>query len=159
MLLTTALFRRARASLVTQLAKNLSAMHETSVWFPGREDPLEKGTATHSSIAWIIPWKEKLGRLQSMELQSQAQLSNFTVFHFRIARTWMQPRCLSTDEWIKKLWCIYTMEHYSIMKRNKFESVLVRWMNLEPVSTQWSKSEREKQILYVNTYIWNLEKW
>ena len=49
---------------------------------------------------------------------------------FTIARTWKQPRCPSTDEWIKKLWYIYTMEYYSPIKRNTFESVLMRWMNL-----------------------------
>ena len=48
---------------------------------------------------------------------------------FTIARTWKQPRCPSTDEWIKKLWYIYTMEYYSTIKRNTFESVLMRWMN------------------------------
>ena len=52
---------------------------------------------------------------------------------FIIARTWKQPRCPSTDEWIKKLRYIYTMEYYSAIKRNVFESVLVRWMNLEPI--------------------------
>ena len=52
---------------------------------------------------------------------------------FTIARTWKQPRCPSTDEWIKKLRYIYTMEYYSAIKRNVFESVLVRWMNLEPI--------------------------
>ena len=51
---------------------------------------------------------------------------------FTIARTWKQPRCPSTDEWIKKLWSV-TMEYYSAIKRNALESVLVRWMNLEPV--------------------------
>ena len=50
-----------------------------------------------------------------------------------IARTWKQPRCPSTDEWIKKLWCTHTMEYYSAMKKNAFESVLKRWMNLEPI--------------------------
>ena len=50
------------------------------------------------------------------------------------------------------------MEYYSAIKRNKFESVLVRWMNPEPV-TEWNKSKREKQISCINTYIWNLEKW
>ena len=50
-----------------------------------------------------------------------------------IARTWKQPRYPSTDKWIKKLWYIYTMEYYLAIKRNEFESVLVRWMNLEPV--------------------------
>ena len=49
---------------------------------------------------------------------------------FTIARAWKQPRCPSTDEWIKKLWYIYTMEYYSSIKRNTFESVLMRWMNL-----------------------------
>ena len=50
---------------------------------------------------------------------------------FTIARTWKQPRCPSTDEWIKKLWYIYTMEYYSAIKRNTFQSVLVRRMNLK----------------------------
>ena len=45
---------------------------------------------------------------------------------FTIARTWKQPRCLSTDEWIEKLWYIYTMEYYSAIKRNTLESVLMR---------------------------------
>ena len=52
---------------------------------------------------------------------------------FTIARTWKQPRRPSTDEWIKKLWEIYTMEYHSAIKRNTFESVVMRWMNLEPV--------------------------
>ena len=52
---------------------------------------------------------------------------------FTIARTWKQPRCPSTDEWIKKLWYMYTMDYYSAIKRNTFESVLMRWMNLEPI--------------------------
>ena len=49
---------------------------------------------------------------------------------FAMVRTWKQPRCPLTDEWIKKLWYIYTMEYYSAIKRNAFESVLMRWMNL-----------------------------
>ena len=57
----------------------------------------------------------------------------FTAALFIIASTWKQPRCLSTDEWIKKLWYIYTMEYYSAIKRNTFESVLMRWMNLESI--------------------------
>ena len=61
----------------------------------------------------------------------------FTAALFTIARTWKQPRCPLTDELIKKLWYIFTMEYYSInitpLKSNKFESLLVRWMNLEPV--------------------------
>ena len=68
---------------------------------------------------------------------------------FPIARTWKQPRCPSTDEWIKKLWYIYTMEYYSAINRNEFESVLVRWMSLEPFR-QSEVSQKEKQLLYNN---------
>ena len=52
---------------------------------------------------------------------------------FPTARTCKQPRCQSADEWIKKLWYIYMVEYYSTIKRNTFESVLMRWMNLEPI--------------------------
>ena len=71
----------------------------------------------------------------------------FTAALFTITRTWKQPRCPSTGEWIKKLWYIY-MEYYSAIKRNVFESVLMRWMNLEPV-TQSEVSQKEKNnIIY-----------
>ena len=52
---------------------------------------------------------------------------------FAIARRWKQPRCPLRDEWINKLWYIYSMEYYSAIKRNPFESVLISWMNLEPI--------------------------
>ena len=52
---------------------------------------------------------------------------------FIIARTWKQPRCPSADEWIRKLCYIYTMEYYSAIKKNSFESVLMRWIKLEPI--------------------------
>ena len=57
----------------------------------------------------------------------------FTAALFTVARVWKQPRCPSTDEWIKKLWYIYTMEYYSDIKRNDFESIEMKWMNLETV--------------------------
>ena len=57
----------------------------------------------------------------------------FTAALFTIARTWRQPRCPLTDEWIKKLWYIHTMEYYLAIKRNTFESVQMRWMSLEPI--------------------------
>ena len=50
---------------------------------------------------------------------------------FIIARTWKQPRCPSAEEWTIKLWYIYTTEYYSAIKKNAFESVLIRWMKLE----------------------------
>ena len=57
----------------------------------------------------------------------------FTAPLFTIARTGKELRCPSADEWIRKLWCIYTMEYYSAIKRNAFESVLMRWMKMEPI--------------------------
>ena len=52
---------------------------------------------------------------------------------FTIARIWKQPRCPSADKWIRELWYIYTMEYYSATKKNTFESVLMKWMKLEPI--------------------------
>ena len=57
----------------------------------------------------------------------------FSAALFTIAGSWKQPRCPSTNEWIKKLWYIYAMEYYSAIKGNAFESVLMRWMDLEPI--------------------------
>ena len=67
----------------------------------------------------------------------------FTAALFIIASTWKQPTCLSTDEWIKKLWHIYTMEYYSAIKRNEIELFVVRWMDLEFV-IQSEVSQKEK---------------
>ena len=72
-----------------------------------------------------------------------------------IARTWKQPRCPSTDEWIKKLQYIYTMEYYSAIKRNTFESVLIRWMNLEPI-IQSGVSQKEKDKNCILTHIYGI---
>ena len=70
-------------------------------------------------------------------------MSLFTAALFTVARTWNQPRCPLTDEWIKKLWYIYTMECYSAIERNTCESVLMRWMKLEPI-IQSEVSQKEK---------------
>ena len=69
-----------------------------------------------------------------------------------IARTWEQPRCPSADEWIRKLWNIYTMEYYSAIKKNTFESVLMRWMKLEPI-IQSEVSQKGKHQYSILTHI------
>ena len=72
---------------------------------------------------------------------------------FTIARTWKQPRCPLTVEWIKKYWYIYAMEYYSVIKRNTFESVLMRWMNLEPIiQTEVSQKEKDKYHILMHVY-------
>ena len=77
----------------------------------------------------------------------------FTAALFAKARTWKQPRCPSTDEWIKKLWYIYTMEYYSAIKRNTFESFLTRWMNLEPIiQSEVSQKEKDKYRNLMHIY-------
>ena len=76
---------------------------------------------------------------------------------FTIARTWKQPSCSSTDEWIKKLWYIYTMEYYPAIERNTFESVLMRWMNLEPI-IQSEVSQKEKDKYHILTHIQRIQK-
>ena len=71
---------------------------------------------------------------------------------FTIVRTWKQPRCPSTDEWIKKLWYIYTVE-YSAIKGNAFESVLMKWMKLETITqSEVSQKEKEKYCILIHTY-------
>ena len=71
---------------------------------------------------------------------------------FTIARMWKQPRCPLADEWIRKLWYIYTMEYYSAIK-NAFESVLMRWMKLEPI-IQSEVSQKEKhQYIILSIYL------
>ena len=74
---------------------------------------------------------------------------------FTITRTWQQSRCPSTDEWIKKLWYIYTMDYYSAIKRNAFESVLMRWMNLEPIM-QSEVSQKKKDKYRILTHIYGI---
>ena len=74
---------------------------------------------------------------------------------FTIARTWKQPRCPSADEWIRKLWYIYTMECYSAIKKNIFESVLMRWMKLECI-IQNEVSQKEKHQYSILTHIYGI---
>ena len=72
---------------------------------------------------------------------------------FTIARTWRQPRCPLADEWKRKWWYIYTMEYYSDIKKNAFESVLMRWMKLEPViQTKFSQKEKHQYSILMQIY-------
>ena len=74
---------------------------------------------------------------------------------FTIARTWKQPTCQLADEWIRKLWYICTMEYYSAIKKNTFESVLMMWMNLEPI-IQSELSRKEKDKCHTLTHIYGI---
>ena len=95
---------------------------------------------------------------EEIKIEKDPCIPLFIAALFTIARTWKQPRFLLTDEWIKKLWYVYTMEYYSAIKRNAFESVLMRWMNLESI-IQSEVSQKEKDKYCILLYIQNLEKW
>ena len=72
---------------------------------------------------------------------------------FIMARTWKQPRCPSADEWIRKLWYIDTMEYYSAIKKNSFESVLMRWLKLEPIiQSEVSQKDKDKYSISMHIY-------
>ena len=85
--------------------------------------------------------------LRKPELKA-TQVPMFIAALFTIARTCKQPRCLLADERIRKLWYIHIMEYYSAIKKNTFESVLMRWLKLEPI-IQSEVSQKEKHhIVY-----------
>ena len=95
---------------------------------------------------------------EETEIEKDTCTPMVTAVLFTIARTWKQPRCPLADEWIRKLWYIYTMKYYSAVKKNAFESVLMRWMKLEPVIRSEVRNKK-KPIQCINAYIWNLERW
>ena len=88
---------------------------------------------------------------EEIKVEKDACIPLFIAALFTRARSWKQPRCPSTDEWIKRLWYIYTMEYYSTIKRNVFESVLMKWMNLEPI-IQSEVSQKEKDRYHILTH-------
>ena len=91
------------------------------------------------SLLGIYPEETKIERDTCIPL--------FTAALFTITRTWKAPRCPWTDEWIQKLWSIYTMGYFLAIKRNAFESVLMRWMNLEPI-IQSEVSRKEINLIF-----------
>ena len=105
-------------------------------WFHFSRDTLHKG-----SVLWN---------------QWDATVSLFKVCPI-IARTWKQPRCPSADQWIRKLWYIYTMEYYSAITKNTFESVLMRWIKLEPI-IQSKVSQKDKHQISILMHIYGIWK-
>ena len=88
-------------------------------------------------------------------IQKESCTTMFTAALFTIARTRKQPKCPLTDEWIKKMWHIYTMEYYSAKKRNEMEVFVMRWMDLESV-IQSEVSQKEKNKYRMLTHIYGI---
>ena len=90
-------------------------------------------------------------------IQKESYTTIFIEALFTIARTWKQPKCPSTDEWIKKMWHIYTMEYYSAIKKNEIELFLVMWKNLESV-IQSEVSQKETSKYHMLRHIYGIKK-
>ena len=88
-------------------------------------------------------------------IQTESCTTMFIAALFTIARTWKQPKCPLTNESIKKMWHIYTMEYYSSTKRNEIELFVVRWMDLETV-IQSEVSQKEKNKYHMLTHIYGI---
>ena len=100
-------------------------------------------------ISRILVWNSRVhATINSRQSRTRAEL-------FIIARTWKQPRCPSADKWIGKLWYICTMECYSVIKKNSFESVLMRWMKLEPI-IQSEVSQKDKDRYSILTHVYGI---
>ena len=90
---------------------------------------------------------------EETKIEKDTCIPLFIAALFTIARTWKRHRCPLTDEQIKKLWYIYTIEYYSATKRNAFESVRMRWMNLEPIiQSEVSQKEKDKYCILTHIY-------
>ena len=86
-------------------------------------------------------------------IQKETCIPMFIAALFTIARTWKEPKCPSTGEWIKKMWHIYTMEYYSAIKINEIELSVVRWMDLESViQSEVSQKEKNKHCMLMHIY-------
>ena len=90
---------------------------------------------------------------EETKIEKDTCIPLFIAALYTVARTWEQPKCPSTDEWIKKMWYIHTMEYYSAIKRNTFELILIKWMNLEPIiQSEVSQKEKEKYRILMHIY-------
>ena len=122
---------------------------------------------SHLKVEWIIfQHKNRKFTFHALSLKKRNKeyfdkenkfnkKKNIIAALFTIVRMLKQPRCPLTDKWIKKLHYIYTMEYYSAIKRNTFESILMRWMNLEPI-IQSEVSQKEKYKYYTLTHIYGI---
>ena len=119
----------------------------------------EKGTLLHCWWEWRTVWRflKKLEielpydpaipllgiHTEENRIERDTCIPMFIAALFTIAGTWKQPICPSADEWKRKLWYIYTMEYYSAIKKNAFESVIIRWMKLYTIK-QNEVNQKEK---------------
>ena len=129
--------------------KSLSVRLFATPWTAAQQAPLPMGFSKKSHAIPLVGLYP-----EETKIEEDTRIPLFIATLFTIARTWKEPRCLSTDEWINKLWYVYTMEYYSAINRNKFQSVPMKWMNLEPI-TQSEVNQKEKDK-YILTHIYGV---
>jgi len=126
-----------------------------NLFFPARITPLNSRLEHQNTYLICDPAMPLLGIHPEITIiEKDTCTPVFMAALLTIARAWKQPGCPSAEEWIKKLWCIYTMD-ITQPQKNKFESVLARWMNLEPV-IQREVSQKEKNKYYILTHIYGI---
>ena len=114
-------------------------------------------------IPWLVATISQFSRLRLRVFLCSAFALSFPLYVcvcqislcplFTIARTWKQPRCPLADKWIRNLWYIYTMDYYSAIKKNTFESILMRWMKLEPIiQSELSQKEKHQYSILMHIY-------
>ena len=138
-------------------------------WYPKRKKKGKIRDRTGFVSKSLLYSQEALGKLRPTFQSTSIMESGFSYISqrmqtwlflecpgaalFIIARTWKQPRCPSADEWIRKLWYIYTMEYYSAIKKNPFESVLMRWMKLESIiQSEVSRKDKHQYSILMHIY-------
>ena len=97
-----------------------------------------------------------LGSIGHLQQKATSPRSRKVTYHV-YRNTWKQPRCPSADEWIRKVWYIYTLEYHSAIKKNAFESVLMSWMKLETI-IQSEVSQKEKHQYSILMHIYGIYK-
>ena len=95
--------------------------------------------------------------LEKAIIQKDTRTPMFIAALFTISKIWKQPQCPLTDEWKKKMWYIYTMEYYSVIKKNEIMPFTATWMDLE-IITLSEVSQTKINIMISPTYMWNLKK-
>ena len=114
---------------------------------PLKKKPKQKQNKTKKTLQIELPYNPAIPLLaihtEETRIERDMCTPVFIIALFLISRTWKQPRCPLVDEWIRKLWYVYIMEYYSTIKKNTFQSVLMRWMKLEPI-IQNEDSQKEK---------------
>ena len=118
---------------------------------------MENGVEILKKLEIELPYDPAIPLLgihtKEIRIERDTCTMRFITALFTISRTWKQPRCPSADEWIRKLWYIYTMEYYSPIKNNAFETVLMRWMKLEPIiQSEIGQKEKHKYSILMHVY-------